>query len=344
MSLSAPTVPAGLELIPMLHEGVAAAEALLADGQRMVASRVSADGRPIPRALDREQRAAHGLAWLATYVEALRQLAGYAERLVDAGSFGEIEDLLVRIGAGEYLAQILGGIPMSQGEIVRLADRIERLVEAAGADRRALLLAHQFGKPRPVRRRIAGSNELLDSWRNARRHRGRAQAEIGQAHDLALAHRDAAEDLRQIFAGADPDQKVLDLAKLGGFHEALGVSRQLADRFHVGREPSQPVGGALFAVERARNRAAVDADARGDSAPGVRKKRLDGRNRLAERGNKFEARGHGRGGRQHDDSADLARDRPRQARRAYSRTAAKPMRQRARSPGRGSAAAFLAKS
>ena len=71
---------------------------------------------------DREQRATHGLAWLATYVEAIRQLAAYAQRLSDSGSFGETEDLLVRIGAGEYLAQIFGGIPMSQGEIVRLSD------------------------------------------------------------------------------------------------------------------------------------------------------------------------------------------------------------------------------
>ena len=40
----------------------------------------------------------------------------------EAGRFGEIEELLVRIGLGEYLAQIIGGIPMSQGEIVRPAD------------------------------------------------------------------------------------------------------------------------------------------------------------------------------------------------------------------------------
>jgi (2S)-methylsuccinyl-CoA dehydrogenase len=83
---------------------------------------VTVDGRPAPRALDREQRAAHGLAWLATYVEAIRQLAAYAQRLMETDSLGEVEELLVRIGAGEYLAQILGGIPMSQGEIVRLAD------------------------------------------------------------------------------------------------------------------------------------------------------------------------------------------------------------------------------
>ncbi|MGC2640345.1 MAG: acyl-CoA dehydrogenase family protein, partial [Pseudolabrys sp.] len=34
----------------------------------------------------------------------------------------EAEELLVRIGLGEYLAQVAGGIPMSQGEVVRPSD------------------------------------------------------------------------------------------------------------------------------------------------------------------------------------------------------------------------------
>jgi (2S)-methylsuccinyl-CoA dehydrogenase len=114
--------PAGLELITTLKQGVKAAEGLLADARLAVAARVMRDGRPDPRALDREQRAAHGLAWLATYVEAIRQLAGYAERLMEGGGLGETEQLLIRIGAGEYLAQMFGGIPMSQGEMVRPAD------------------------------------------------------------------------------------------------------------------------------------------------------------------------------------------------------------------------------
>jgi (2S)-methylsuccinyl-CoA dehydrogenase len=113
---------AGSELTATLRRAADSVEALLADARRAVAVRVEIDGRPSPRALDREQRAAHGLAWLATYVEAIRQLGAYAERLDQAGGLGETEDLLVRIGAGEYLAQILGGIPMSQGEIVRLSD------------------------------------------------------------------------------------------------------------------------------------------------------------------------------------------------------------------------------
>jgi (2S)-methylsuccinyl-CoA dehydrogenase len=122
MPLAAPQRPAGHEIIAPLLDAVAAVEALFADARRAVADRVTIEGRPVARVLDREQRATHGLAWLATYVEAIRQLASYSQRLSDAGLFGEVEELLVRIGAGEYLAQILGGIPMSQGEIVRLAD------------------------------------------------------------------------------------------------------------------------------------------------------------------------------------------------------------------------------
>src|ERR1700733_11715300 len=122
MPLAASATPAGQNLISALDEAVAAAEALFADARRTVAARVTVEGRPMARVFDREQRATHGLAWLATYVEAIRQLAAYAGRMTETGSFGEAEELLVRIGAGEYLAQIFGGIPMSQGEIVRLAD------------------------------------------------------------------------------------------------------------------------------------------------------------------------------------------------------------------------------
>ena len=38
------------------------------------------------------------------------------------GRFGETEQLLTRIGLGEYLDQIFSAIPMNQGEIVRPAD------------------------------------------------------------------------------------------------------------------------------------------------------------------------------------------------------------------------------
>jgi len=111
---------AGLRLIAVTRDASRAAEALLAEATAAVRRRVTVENRVIDRSFDREQRAAHGLAWLATYVESLRQLAAYAERM--QGSLGEIEELLVLIGTGEYLAQIAGGIPMSQGEIVRPSD------------------------------------------------------------------------------------------------------------------------------------------------------------------------------------------------------------------------------
>ena len=88
MPTAAALMPAGLELITTLRQGVTAVEALFADARRSVAGRVTVDGRPAPRTLDREQRAAHGLAWLATYVEAIRQLAAYSQRLVETDSLG----------------------------------------------------------------------------------------------------------------------------------------------------------------------------------------------------------------------------------------------------------------
>jgi (2S)-methylsuccinyl-CoA dehydrogenase len=109
-------------VVALAQEAATAAEALLADATIEVRARVTVEGRTVSRKLDREQRAAHGLAWLATYVQALRQLAAYAARARAGGRLGETEDLIVRIGIAEYFAQILGGIPMSQSEMVRLAD------------------------------------------------------------------------------------------------------------------------------------------------------------------------------------------------------------------------------
>jgi (2S)-methylsuccinyl-CoA dehydrogenase len=113
---------AGVKLIALAREATRAAEALLAEATAAVRQRVMVEDHLVEALFDREQRATHGLAWLATYAESVRQLAAYAERMHDGGTLGEIEELLVQIGIGEYLAQIAGGIPMSQGEIVRPAD------------------------------------------------------------------------------------------------------------------------------------------------------------------------------------------------------------------------------
>jgi len=99
-----------------------AVEGLLARATAELRLRVSDSGRLSAGRIEREQHAAHGLAWLATYVEAIKEMTGYARRMRAEGRFGETETLLTRIGLGEYLAQTFGGIPMNQGEIVRLSD------------------------------------------------------------------------------------------------------------------------------------------------------------------------------------------------------------------------------
>ncbi|MCL4134351.1 UNVERIFIED_CONTAM: hypothetical protein GTU68_022709 [Idotea baltica] len=77
------------------------------------------DGRPDRGALKAQQHLAHGLSWLATYLETLRQTADWAARLEAEDKFGEIEALLSQILFSEYLGQIVGGIPMNQGETIR---------------------------------------------------------------------------------------------------------------------------------------------------------------------------------------------------------------------------------
>lgn len=105
-----------------LADAIPAVDDLMKIATSAVAGKVTVGGKISGEALEREQHAAHGLAWLATYVESLRQLHSYAERLSGEGRYGATERLLVEIGAGEYLAQIFGGIPMNQSEFVRLAD------------------------------------------------------------------------------------------------------------------------------------------------------------------------------------------------------------------------------
>ena len=106
----------------LAEEALTSIEALLAQAIASVRARVSENGRLSAALIEREQRAAHGLAWLATYVEAVREMTAYARRMRAEGRFGDTERLLTLIGLGEYIAQIFGGIPMSQGEILRLAD------------------------------------------------------------------------------------------------------------------------------------------------------------------------------------------------------------------------------
>jgi (2S)-methylsuccinyl-CoA dehydrogenase len=97
-------------------------EALLDAALATLRAAVMIAGKVSATALEQHQFSAHSVAWLATYTESLRQMQAWADRLHKAGQFGEMEALLLQIGFGEYLCQVYGGIPMSQGEIARLQD------------------------------------------------------------------------------------------------------------------------------------------------------------------------------------------------------------------------------
>ncbi|MFD1509556.1 acyl-CoA dehydrogenase family protein [Lacimonas salitolerans] len=110
------------DLLTLTGAAVAPAERILEKATARVRDAVSEGGRVSGALLEAEQTAAHGLAWLATYVESLRQMQKWAEALQADGKFGEIEQLIHQIAFGEYLWQIYGGIQMNQAEILRLQD------------------------------------------------------------------------------------------------------------------------------------------------------------------------------------------------------------------------------
>ncbi|MBK8009034.1 MAG: acyl-CoA/acyl-ACP dehydrogenase [Rhizobiales bacterium] len=200
MTQAAPrAVKADAGLLPLLLEASDSVQALLTEAAVAVRAKVADGGKLSSAALEREQHAVHGYAWLATYVESIRQLAAYSGRMIEANRFGELEELLVRIGAGEYLAQIFGGIPMSQGEMLRLADlglaeqkaslritpAIKELIAGNNAETRAKLAAAIAKTQGSLTIGDAGLDETLDAMR-AEMHRFAESEVVPHAHEWHL--------------------------------------------------------------------------------------------------------------------------------------------------------------
>jgi len=109
-------------LLALCAGALTAAEDYLERARHGIASRVVVRSDGKSRLSDAEQLAAHGYAWNATYVAALAGIFDWARRAEVMGRFGESEHLILQAAYGEYLAQLLGGIPLSQSEIARPAD------------------------------------------------------------------------------------------------------------------------------------------------------------------------------------------------------------------------------
>jgi (2S)-methylsuccinyl-CoA dehydrogenase len=177
----------------------ACAEANRAAEKVLAAAKVAVARRIAGSTLDAEQAAAHGYAWLATTVEAMRQLHAWATRLEAAGRFGRMEHLILAIGIAEYAAQVSGGIPMSQTEIVRVAalgvpradlrayeDAVAATIEAGGSEAaKAELVALIAAQPSATTFGDTGLDETLSEMREQMKRFGDAEV-LPHAHEWHL--------------------------------------------------------------------------------------------------------------------------------------------------------------
>eukprot|EP00903_Cladosiphon_okamuranus_P016734 g15426.t1 len=144
------------DLLKLTGATIAPLNDLLEKAQASVRALVLKGGDKITTpAVEAEQTATHGLAWLATYVESLRQMQKWAEKLDGEGKFAEMEQLIHQIAFGEYLWQIIGGIQMSQNEIVRLQDLGLSPADQATLNADAVSTLCQSGNTQAARSRLA---------------------------------------------------------------------------------------------------------------------------------------------------------------------------------------------
>jgi len=107
------------EWIDAARESLGAARDYGETVRAAVLSTVAPAGTPEPALIERAQHMVHGYAWIAATIAALEATLDWAARADAAGQFGEADALTLRIGFGEYLAQIASGLPMSASEVVR---------------------------------------------------------------------------------------------------------------------------------------------------------------------------------------------------------------------------------
>lgn len=150
------------DLDQLCDDALAALASLYDATENAIRAQVTVDGRIDASAFDEHQFAAHGFAWFTTYVTALQQMKAWSDRLVVQGKRGTLETLILQVAFGEYLAQIKGGIPMSQGEIIRLTTlgASESDIQAFCSSRAVAVLS-TYGNSDAARRAI--SIEIEDS-------------------------------------------------------------------------------------------------------------------------------------------------------------------------------------
>ena len=142
------------DLLHLTSGSLGAVDQLLTQAAQALRDQVCAKGRVSAALVEQNQTAAHGLAWLATYAEALKQMQQWAEKLNADSRFGAVEALILQIAFGEYLCQIHGGIPISQSEIIRSHDMGISDAEAQGFVTKEVGLLIQDGNTQKARLRL----------------------------------------------------------------------------------------------------------------------------------------------------------------------------------------------
>jgi (2S)-methylsuccinyl-CoA dehydrogenase len=145
------------DLTALLAGAADAAQAFVGAVRPAVRARIAgADGKPDRARADLEQHAVHGFGWYASYAELMRQVANWAARVEAEGAFSEVNALLAQLLFADYGAQLLGGIPMNQGETIRPAQLTDDLAALALLDAPPLRRLAGEGGTQAVKSAIAG--------------------------------------------------------------------------------------------------------------------------------------------------------------------------------------------
>tara|TARA_B100000029_G_scaffold128913_1_gene122487 strand:- start:9378 stop:11051 length:1674 start_codon:yes stop_codon:yes gene_type:complete len=110
------------DLFVKCENSIKAFDELVDKAKIHVKEKVSKNGKLDTNLLEKEQFVSHGFAWLKTYNIALREILNWAKNLNKNKKIFETEKLLLQSAFGEYLSQVIGGIPMWQSEIIRAHD------------------------------------------------------------------------------------------------------------------------------------------------------------------------------------------------------------------------------
>ena len=102
-----------------MHEAVMAVEAYSEAAKRAAAGQLTRNGKPDRKALDQHQHMAHGLAWVCTYLETCARQPPGPPASMRRARLARSSSLLAQILFSRYLADLVGGIAMNQGETIR---------------------------------------------------------------------------------------------------------------------------------------------------------------------------------------------------------------------------------